>query len=69
VDRAVQEVRNHTDLALDAERLVGRVVFNFLKIYQYYATPFQVIIPLIVWIAAEIKTHKMKTAEQTQRAL
>ncbi|MCX7711198.1 MAG: endospore germination permease [Clostridia bacterium] len=28
------------------------------KVYPYYAFPFQVILPLVIWIAAEIKTRK-----------
>jgi spore germination protein KB len=28
------------------------------KIYKFYAFPFQVILPIIVWIAAEIKVKK-----------
>jgi spore germination protein KB len=31
------------------------------KIWPYYSLPFQVIIPLIIWIAAEIKTKKSKS--------
>ncbi len=31
------------------------------KIYPYYALPFQVIIPLIMWIIAEAKTRKSKS--------
>ncbi len=39
------------------------------KIYSYYAIPFQIIIPLIVWITAEIKTRtskKSKNEEETE---
>jgi spore germination protein KB len=35
-------------------------MFAFLPIYQYYALPFQLVIPLIVWIAAEVKAKKQK---------
>lgn len=31
-------------------------MFEWLDIYPYYAIPFQIILPLIVWIAAEVKT-------------
>lgn len=31
-----------------------------VKTYKYYALPFQVILPLIIWIAAEIKVHLAK---------
>jgi spore germination protein KB len=37
-------------------------MFDFLRIYQYYAIPFQFIIPLFIWIIAEIKNHKNKKA-------
>lgn len=37
-------------------------MFDFLKVYQYYALPFQVAIPLTVWIAAEIRTHRKRAA-------
>jgi len=30
------------------------------KIYPYYAFPFQVILPIIIWILAEIKVRKVK---------
>ena len=33
-------------------------MFGFLKYYQIYAIPFQMIIPLAVWITAEIKKKK-----------
>jgi spore germination protein KB len=28
------------------------------KVYSYYAFPFQVILPIIIWILAEIKVKK-----------
>ncbi|PKM73423.1 MAG: spore gernimation protein [Firmicutes bacterium HGW-Firmicutes-16] len=37
-------------------------MIDFLRFYTYYAVPFQVIIPLTVWIAAEIRMHKRKLA-------
>lgn len=30
------------------------------KIYKFYALPFQVIIPIILWISAEIKSRRLK---------
>ncbi len=33
-------------------------MFGFLKYYQFYAIPFQILIPLLVWIAAEIKVRR-----------
>jgi len=38
-------------------------VFELLKPYQIYAIPFQIIIPLIVWIGAEITVRKKKKKE------
>ena len=35
-------------------------MMNFIDIYQYYALPFQIIIPVLVWIGAEIKTCKKR---------
>lgn len=37
-------------------------MFEFFKIYTYYALPFEVIIPLIVWIKAEVRARKSKSA-------
>lgn len=30
-------------------------MFSFINIYQFYAIPFQFLLPLIIWIASEIK--------------
>lgn len=35
-------------------------MFEFIDIYSIYAIPFQIIIPLIIWIFAEINIRKMK---------
>lgn len=35
-------------------------MISFIDIYQYYAFPFQIILPGLVWICAEIKAKKMK---------
>lgn len=35
---------------------------NFVNIYYIYAFPFQIVIPLIIWITAEIKLKKKKFA-------
>lgn len=32
-------------------------MFEWLNIYTYYAIPFQIILPLIIWITAEIRTR------------
>jgi len=37
------------------------------KVYQYYALPFQVLFPLIIWIAAEIKAKKMIQGKAKRR--
>jgi spore germination protein KB len=33
------------------------------KVYPYYAFPMQVILPIIIWISAEVKAKKGKTKE------
>jgi spore germination protein KB len=38
---------------------------NFLKIYVIYVIPFQIIIPVLIWLGAEIKTHFEKTSIQS----
>ena len=35
-------------------------MFGFLSVYPYYAMPFQVFIPVAVWLLAEIKTKRQK---------
>jgi spore germination protein KB len=40
-------------------------MYDFAKIYHYYALPFQVIMPLFVWIAAEIKMRKKRPPAKT----
>ncbi len=37
-------------------------MFDFLRFYAYYAIPFQGIIPLAIWIVAEIKMRKKRVA-------
>lgn len=39
--------------------------FDFLDTYQIYAIPFQVIIPVFIWILAEIKVRSDKAASQS----
>ncbi len=36
---------------------------NFIKIYQFYAIPFQIIIPILIWVGGEIKTRSTKKAQ------
>lgn len=40
-------------------------MYDFIKPYTYYALPFEVAIPLIAWITAEIKNRKKKPATGT----
>ncbi len=35
-------------------------MFAFVHIYTFYVIPFQIIIPLLIWIAAEIKVRREK---------
>ncbi len=35
-------------------------MFNFIKYYKFYAILYQIVIPLIIWIFAEIKTRLRK---------
>lgn len=37
-------------------------MFDWIRIYKYYALPFQVILPLIILVGAEIKTRLRKLA-------
>ncbi|MGE5455854.1 MAG: GerAB/ArcD/ProY family transporter [Ignavibacteriales bacterium] len=37
-------------------------MMDFIKVYYIYALPFEIIIPLIIWITAEIKLRKKKFA-------
>ncbi len=38
-------------------------MFAFLPIYQFYAIPFQIIIPIIIWIMAEVKKKREKSTK------
>lgn len=33
-------------------------MFDFIDTYKFYAIPFQIVLPLIIWITAEIKSRK-----------
>jgi spore germination protein KB len=35
-------------------------MFAFINVYPYYAMPFQVFIPILVWLLAEIKIKRQK---------
>lgn len=35
-------------------------MLEWIRYYPYYAIPFQIILPIIIWIAAEIKVRKRK---------
>lgn len=37
-------------------------MFGFLKYYQYYAIPFQILLPVLIWVAAEIHAKKQSAA-------
>jgi spore germination protein KB len=37
-------------------------MFEWVKVYKYYAIPFQVLLPLIIWISAEAKARLPKSA-------
>lgn len=41
------------------QNIMEMMKFAF-KVYRYYAFPFQVILPVIIWIGAEIKARKAK---------
>lgn len=65
-------IKNYRDILMPVSLLVAALcaivynnvmdMFDFLKIYQFYAIPFQILIPVTIWIAAEIKVHKKKRA-------
>ncbi len=37
-------------------------MFNFLDFYPFYALPFQVIVPVVIWLVGEWKAHSKKTS-------
>ena len=37
-------------------------MFDFLDLYPLYALPFQVIVPLIIWLVGEWRTRSKKTS-------
>ena len=41
------------------QNIMEMMKFAF-KVYRYYAFPFQVVLPVIIWIGAEIKARKTK---------
>ena len=43
-------------------------MFAFLKYYNIYAVPFQLFIPVIIWIAAERFVKKKKPINESQNA-
>jgi spore germination protein KB len=65
-------LRDHKNMILPVSLLIlalSSIVFTstmemiaFINIYSYYAIPFQIIIPLITWITAEIKAKSKKMA-------
>lgn len=73
-------IKSHNRMIVPAALLMitlGDIVYNnlmgtfaFNEIYAFYAAPFQILIPFIVWITAEVKSRKKKTcaAPSTQNA-
>jgi spore germination protein KB len=56
-------------MAFFSSMLYGSIMEMFdwaSKVYPYYAFPFQVILPLIIWCLAEIKAKKMKSQKVAQ---
>ena len=35
-------------------------MFEFFNYYKYFAFPFQIALPVIIWISCEIKTHGLR---------
>lgn len=42
-------------------------VFSSMTKYKYYAIPVQIVIPLLIWITAEIKTRKQKGGDGSEK--
>lgn len=40
--------------------------YDFLQTYQIYAIPFQIIIPVLIWVLAEFKAKKLKAQKGAQ---
>lgn len=63
-------VREHKNLVMPISLLVlalSSVLFEsmpelieFIRAYRFYALPFELLIPLLIWITAEIKTRRRK---------
>lgn len=63
-------IKNYKNLALPVGLLIITLsltqfsnvfqMFDFIKIYHIYAFPFQIIIPMIIWVVGEIKTKNNK---------
>jgi len=43
-------------------------MFAFIRFYPYYTLPFQIILPLVIWLAAEIKTRSHKKRKSHKKA-
>ena len=64
--------KNYKDLVLPSALIILAMstflynsvleMFDFIKIYSIYAFPFQIIIPLIIWIASERRAKKERVA-------
>lgn len=72
-------IRNYKDFTIPIAILMvvlGMIVYDniinlvdFLAIYPIYAIPFQIVIPLVVWIFAEIKFRKTKIKKKGVNAV
>jgi spore germination protein KB len=61
-------IRNHKELVVPSAIIILALcsflysniieMFSFIEVYTIYAFPFQFIIPIVVWIASEIKAKK-----------
>jgi spore germination protein KB len=61
---------NHRDLSIPAGLIILGLsgilyqnmlqMYDFLDVYFIYAAPFQLIIPIVIWIASELKSRKNK---------
>lgn len=67
-DIAIQTGLIMTYLAFIVYENTVEMVNWALKVYPYYAIPFQIIFPLIIWIWAEIKNRRSRISEEKAEA-
>jgi spore germination protein KB len=63
-------VENYKDLVMPSSLIILMIctilykniiqMYDFVKVYSIYAIPFQILIPLAIWIASEIRNKKEK---------